>query len=89
MFQTPDTLDDLFKQPQIPSEDICHKLAQLELEEKEPQVLSCKWVDGNAITLGVYYSWSKNPKLEPKTADQRGDQEGSEETDQAQIISKV
>jgi hypothetical protein len=71
VFQTPDTLDKLSKCPPKPNQDIYHKLAELELEEKEPQVLSCKWVDGDEATLGVYFSWSKRPKPESNEVTER------------------
>ena len=85
-FKAPSTLDELAKHPQKPSKDMYEKLEKLEL--KEPQVLSCKWVDEEGVTLGVYFSWSKKPK-EWKTADQREGQEGSKATQNTQAVSKV
>ena len=84
IFQTPDTLSELSGRPQRPKEN--DKIAELKLEGKEPQVLSCKWVDGQGVTLGVYFSWSKMLKMEPKGKDQEGESEG---TEQPQAISKV
>jgi hypothetical protein len=61
-FQTGSTLEQLASRSIIPSKSAMARLK--ELEAKEPQVISCHWVDRNGATLAVYFSWSKDEKDE-------------------------
>lgn len=54
------------------------KVAELEL--KDSQVLSCKWVDRDGVTLEVYFSWSKKPKESDIVVERGGQKDKSEVT---------
>ena len=84
VFQTGSTLEQLSDRPIKPSASVLGRLK--DLANKEPQIISCRWVDKNGVTLGVYFSWSKDKKSDDEAGKGGGSQVNQ---DNIQESSKV
>jgi hypothetical protein len=69
-FHTGATLQDLSSRPLRPSKSV---LAQLKkVEDKEPQIISGRWIDKDGVTLAVYFTYSKDEKPDAEGGKNRG-----------------